>query len=273
FDVSIPEIASGDSPQPVVLFREDGQNANFYALRLLFMPTGEFELRVAARIGGVEQTVVANPPGTQGTYTGGTVCHLRWQMIGPHVRGKVWTDANPEPAGWQLYGFHSLFTQAGRIGFGSAVGDVAENWLGTVPLRFTYDNVAIYAPASITPVLDGPWIKSIARPYLNRPLPRVLDVSAIQRQSRSGVFEIVGRSRPVVVGSVRGSRRWTLTVLTEGQSDAEVLDLMLAGGDPLPSQVPPGLSIPGGYVTAEDTAEQRYPDMRDPREPRAFTLP
>src|SRR5690606_41065926 len=67
----------------------------------IFMPTGELELRVAARIGGVEQTVVANPPGTQGTYTGGTVCHLRWRMIGPHVWGKVWTDANPEPAGWQ----------------------------------------------------------------------------------------------------------------------------------------------------------------------------
>src|SRR5690606_5446457 len=61
--------------------------------------------------------------------------------------------------------------------------------------------------ASIPPVLDGVWLKSIARPYLNRPLPRVLDVSAIGRQSRSGVFEIVGRSRPVVVGSVRGSRR------------------------------------------------------------------
>src|SRR5690606_36790931 len=71
FDVSIPEVASGDSPQPVVLFREDGNNQNFYALRLLFMPTGELELRVAARIGGVEQTVVANPPGPQGTYTGG----------------------------------------------------------------------------------------------------------------------------------------------------------------------------------------------------------
>src|SRR5690606_25205203 len=26
FDVSIPEVASGDSPQPVVLFREDGNN-------------------------------------------------------------------------------------------------------------------------------------------------------------------------------------------------------------------------------------------------------
>src|SRR5690606_31610752 len=125
----------------------------------------------------------------------------------------------------------------------------------------------------ITPMLDGVWIKSIARPFLNRPLPRVLDVSPIQRQSRSGVFELVGRSLPVVVGSVRGSRRWTLTVLTEGQSDAEALDLMLASGDPLLIQVPPGSSIPGGYVTAEDTAEQRYPDMRDPREPRAFTLP
>src|SRR5690606_2953526 len=175
----------------------------------------------------------------------------------PHVWGKVWTDDDPEPAGWQLYGHHDLFRNAGRIGFRSAVGDVADDWEGSVPLRFTYDNVVISAPASITPMLDGPWLKSIARPYLNRPLPRVLDVSAIGRQSRSGVFEIVGRSRPVVVGSVRGSRRWTLTVLTEGQTDAEALDLMLASGDPLLIQVPPGLYIPGVVVTAEDTSDQR----------------
>lgn len=133
---------------------------------------------------------------------------------------------------------------------------------------------AVVGSAQITPHLDRPWIKSIARPFLNRPLPMVEDISPITRPARAGVFDVQGRSFPVAVSSVRGSRQWNLTVLTEGLDEARTLDRILASGDVLLLQVPPGSNTPAGYVTVGDSTEQRFPGQGgNPGEPRRWTLP
>lgn len=124
--------------------------------------------------------------------------------------------------------------------------------------------------ASITPSLGGRvWIKSIARPFLNRPVT-VVDFSDVTRDPRSGVFGVVGRSAPVAVNDVRGSQQFELTVLTETLADARDFDLALSSGDTLFVHVPAAEMVPGGYVTVGSTRAARTA-RRSVR--RVFTLP
>ncbi|MEU5939411.1 carbohydrate binding domain-containing protein [Micromonospora sp. NPDC047548] len=122
---------------------------------------------------------------------------------------------------------------------------------------------------SITPAIGGVWLKSVSRPFLNRKVT-VLDYSDVERPSRAGVFDVIGRSFPVAVNDVRGSRRWTLEVLTETLGDARELDLVLASGDPMLVHVPAGVGVPGGYVVIGDTTQRRT-GRRSTR--RVFELP
>lgn len=121
---------------------------------------------------------------------------------------------------------------------------------------------------SITPTLDAVWIKSISRPFLNRPVT-VVDVSEIGRPARNGIFDVVGRSYPVAVTDVRGSRRYALTALTETVEDAEAVDLVLASGDPVFIHVPAAQNVPGGYAVIGDTSETRFGGQ----DPRLFVMP
>lgn len=110
---------------------------------------------------------------------------------------------------------------------------------------------------SITPDLAGrAWLKSIARPFLNRAVT-VLDYSDIERPARGGLFVVPGRTAPVAVTGVRGSRRWTLEVLTDTAGTARDVDLLLASGDILLVQAPAGTDVPAGYVQVGDTRQRR----------------
>lgn len=124
------------------------------------------------------------------------------------------------------------------------------------PDVLNYYRVTGQTAASITPTLGGVWLKSIARPFLNRQVT-VKDYSDVERPSRAGLFDVVGRSFPVAVHDVRGSRRWTLEVLTQTLAEASNVDLVLASGDLLFVHVPTDCPVPGGYVTVGDTSEAR----------------
>jgi hypothetical protein len=62
----------------------------------------------------------------------------------------------------------------------------------------------------ITPTITEPWLKSVARPFLNQPVTFGGDTFAMERPARRGVFDVVGRSLPVAVSDVRSSRRYSL---------------------------------------------------------------
>ena len=108
-----------------------------------------------------------------------------------------------------------------------------------------------------TAAIDRPWLKSVSRPYLNRPVAIRGRTPAISRKARAGIFAVRGRSLPVVVSEVRGPREWELQVRTDTPADTRGLELLLASGDVLYVQVPPGYDLPGGYVTAGDVTQQR----------------
>lgn len=112
--------------------------------------------------------------------------------------------------------------------------------------------------ANITPpALTTPWLKSVARPFLNMPVELAGDSFAIARPARAGVFDVVGRSLPVAVTDVRGSRRYTLIVRTDDEDDTQALDLLLASGDTLYLHAPEGQVVPAGgvYLSAGDSSQ------------------
>ncbi|PRX48687.1 hypothetical protein B0I33_104505 [Prauserella shujinwangii] len=114
--------------------------------------------------------------------------------------------------------------------------------------------------ASLTPALSSVWLKSIARPFLNRPVT-VTDWSDIERPSRNGVFTVVGRSVAVAVTDVRGGRQYELVVTTPTLADADDLDLCLASGDPVFVHVPgdPDCLVPRSmYAVVGDISIERH---------------
>lgn len=112
-------------------------------------------------------------------------------------------------------------------------------------------------PVTVTPVLDSVWLKSIARPFLNREI-MVTDYSAVSRTSRAGVFNVIGASSPIAVNDVMTAPRFSLSVLTTDAEDEHNLDLVLASGDTLLVQVPATCRVPGGYVSVADPSRERH---------------
>lgn len=124
---------------------------------------------------------------------------------------------------------------------------------------------------TITPEITGVWFKSVARPYLNQQVI-VQEYDPVQRRSRAGVFDVSGRTMPIVVSDVGSSRRWSTTVLTRTLDASHALDLLLASGDIVHVQVPAGFDIPAGYVSIGDTSLARLSrPLSDDR--RLFSIP
>jgi hypothetical protein len=124
--------------------------------------------------------------------------------------------------------------------------------------------------ATVTPGMDRVWLKNPQRPYLNRPVT-VVGWSDIERPARSGVFDIVGRSFPLAVTELRGSRRYTLTLTTPDLDAHDDLDGVLGAGEPVLLHVPAGCPFPGGYWVVGTTAVRRPAGRRSAR--RYFDLP
>lgn len=120
-----------------------------------------------------------------------------------------------------------------------------------------------YEIGSITPTLTSPWLKSVARPFLNQEVEFGGDQLIIQRPARGGVFDVVGRSLPVAITDVRGSRRYVVILRTETADEAEALDMLFASGDILfthGSQC----RVPSGVYWFAGMVEELEPAPEDP---------
>jgi len=115
----------------------------------------------------------------------------------------------------------------------------------------------------VMPGLQWAWLKSLARPFLNRQV-RVLDHSDVRRPGRTGVFAVIGRSMPVAVTDVAGSRQWTLQLRADSPEAAQALDMLVASGDVLLIQAPTVgrlAHMPAGYVVVEDSRVEQLPTL------------
>jgi hypothetical protein len=161
-------------------------------------------------------------------------------------------------------------TTAANVGAGSFVvtGGAAAISRGLV-VAFEHAAFLNEQTATVTPAMDRIWLKSVNRSFLNR-VVTVVGWSTVERGARSSVHDVVGRSYPVAINDVRGSKEFTLEVYTTTHEDAQTLDYVLASGDVLFVHTPAGCEVPGGYVRVGDTAENR-PRPRTVR--RVFALP
>ncbi len=98
--------------------------------------------------------------------------------------------------------------------------------------------------ATITPAVSTVWIKSVARPFLNRTVT-VVDFSAIGTPARGGILEVAGRRLPVAITEVRGSRNFELVLRAADTEEAEALELFLSFGDVILLQPPADCIVPG----------------------------
>jgi hypothetical protein len=142
----------------------------------------------------------------------------------------------------------------------------------SVPYKYRareYDAAGVQLAATefsvVALVLDDVWLKVPAAPFLNRPV-QVSVRTEITRRSRSGVFDIVDRTLPVVVGNKRSGREFTLQIKTETGAEERDLDYLFADGQILFLHTPVEMDqFPSGYYTAGDVSrapEQDYTARR-----------
>lgn len=107
---------------------------------------------------------------------------------------------------------------------------------------------------TITPAVAYYRLKSPTRPSLNIRITPV-SMTDVTRKARTGVFDVVGRTYPVAVSDVQGSRVFTLEVDVIGYSAKEDMDNRLSTGDTLFLQAPavPGM-LPSMYFVAGDVS-------------------
>lgn len=160
------------------------------------------------------------------------------------------------------------------VASGSATLDDYEFVAGVV----NYYRVVTLAPfgqtsasTTITPTLTQIWLKSLTRPFLNR-VVTVVGFTDPTRPGRSNENAVVSRTLPVAVNDIRTGRRWSITVYTATDADAQTFDYILASGDVMLLHTPLGCEVPGGYVQIKDYA-QRHPSGRVHGHSRVFTLP
>lgn len=122
--------------------------------------------------------------------------------------------------------------------------------------------------ASTTPSLSGQtWLKFLHRPFLNTVVTPYGEVN-VTRRTRSGTFDVVGRSFPVSVTDLKGSRQFSLQLKTLTTDDHDRLDLVLSGGDPVFLHCPPGSRLPTLYADIGDVSDESpVPEVH------FFTLP
>lgn len=128
--------------------------------------------------------------------------------------------------------------------------------------------------ASITPVLTDVWFKVVAKPFLNRTVHCIPKPGPVTRRARQGIFPIIGRSVPVAVIDVRGSREYELDAITRTAEEYRDFDLMISSGDIIFIHAPPTSSIATAYVAIEDVVRrQPLTGSRCGNDWRVFTLP
>lgn len=106
------------------------------------------------------------------------------------------------------------------------------------------------------------WLKSPTRPFLNQEIV-VVGWSDVERPARQGVFEVLGRSLPVAVTELRGSRRFTLQLRAPDRVAADALRLFLSFGDVVFLHVPADCEVPGSLYAAVGAATERRPARHD----------
>jgi hypothetical protein len=119
--------------------------------------------------------------------------------------------------------------------------------------------------ASTTPSLGGQvWLKSVRYPFLNQAVT-LDDVQPVEREARAELLPVHGRTPPVGVLDLRGSRQYTLSLLTKTTDARAKLDLSLLVGEVFFLHVPTTRPIlPGSMYVMVGTVTSHRVDRKLP---------
>lgn len=110
---------------------------------------------------------------------------------------------------------------------------------------------------TVTPSLGSTvWIKFPTRPYLNVQVVTVA-VDDITHKSRSGTFDIIGRTMPIAVTDLFSGRDTTLTVRALDRTSTDAIENSVMVGDVVFVHAPKGAVTPTGYFATGDTVRSR----------------
>lgn len=219
------------------------------------------ELRIGRFIANVFTSLATI---TLGTWTTGIPWNIKFSIVGSVLSAKAWEEGTEEPSGWALTLTDTTFGAAGGVyarGFKGATAAYRQ-WFGPIALNAT-PTVAL-ATASVTPMQDEVFLKSVQFPSLNWQLDCV-DWDRLSRDSRVGLFDIKGRHEILAITDVGSSASFSLTFLTHSKAENRAVVALLTYGGVLLLQ-PPGdddsedcpvaySGIPGGYVVPGDSAQ------------------
>lgn len=136
-------------------------NPEFFLLfRLRWVDTGvvsDYHLRVLPYYGVVQLWRTVSGTETElasvsYTFTSGTPVWVRFNLLGPLIRAKVWNDGTGEPAGWTVATNDSSVTAAGAFAIGIVGGAAA------TARQFEFDDLTVITPQSpvaLAPTASG----------------------------------------------------------------------------------------------------------------------
>lgn len=118
------------------------------------------------------------------------------------------------------------------------------------------------------------WLKSVERPFLNRPLDCVLNPAPFSRTARNGVWDVIGRSFPVATTDVRLGFEFELRVVTTTYDEQQDLDYLLASGDVLYLQPTASFPVATMFALSGSVSIERPVRNRDcDSDYRRFIIP
>jgi hypothetical protein len=266
------KIAGGSESSPTVTFTGGVANADTSAQIAAFRGVDLAPLAAATQLNSSGQDIAAPAVNLAEAVDHAMVLHLGWKQddwtsVAPVADGTEigepdTTTGDDQGIVWDYrlittFAFATVNARTFAVtGGGAAISRAATAVFSTTYLSQSDD---------ITPVLDTVWLKNISRPFLNRPVT-VTDWSDVERPSRNGVFDIIGRTMPIAVTDLRSSRRYDLVLTTATVDEADELDLALASGEPVLIHVPADCPMPGMYAVVGDVTISR----REPRSVRRY---
>jgi hypothetical protein len=250
------------------------QTANDDAeIRMLLRGTNDlsdgYQVRVYIQATPRSATITITGAGTAATVTlptwqPGQRWRIRARTVGTVIEARAWNTVNPEPNTWHV--------TASSVAWASGTVGLAFSALANDSIDVLFDNflvtdvpAAAAAEASVTPVQDDVWLKSIAYPSLNINIGCPL-TGPMTRRARNGIFDVKGTPLPVGIEDVGSTEATTLTFMTYSMEQNRAVTALLTFGSPLLLQSPPDADTtgcanaaltPSGWYARGDSVQSR----------------
>lgn len=143
---------------------------------------------------------------------------------------------------------------------------VVDDFEAEMDVELTYRAIQVTPTSSADPViLSGvvlpsngwSWLKDPAIPARNVRLDEVTNIETETFTSRAGIFDVIDRSRPVVVAALRRDKSAQLDITTATEDQRKAVELILSTGQILLLATPAAYSWGNEYVHIGDVTESR----------------